>query len=211
MSIKERKERERKEMQDLILNAASEIFKTEGLESISIRKIANSIDYSPAIIYHYFKNKDDIINNLMTRGYGKIVMGLSSISELEDSPEKQLKKMTGQVIDMALQIPEEYKAVQLSSEPDVLAHTASLYKGAAKEKKALGILFRCLKDIYKDMDDDMIELTAQIIWTSIFGLIIKLIVEKDLSEEQRNNLIEHHIRCIIDGMVLGKSLNNQEI
>lgn len=39
------------------------------------------------------------------------------------------------------------------------------------------------------MEDDMVELTAQIIWASIFGLIIKLIIEIDISEEQRNKLL----------------------
>ena len=48
---------------------------------------------------------------------------------------------------------------------------------------------------------ERIELTAQVIWASIFGLIIRLIIEKDLPDEQRQNLIEHHINIVIDGMI----------
>lgn len=208
MSIKERKEREKLEMQELILNAASEIFKTEGLDKLSIRKIASKIDYSPAIVYHYFEDKEDIISHMMRRGYGKIVEGLTSVPSYEDTPEKKLKAMTRQIIHMALKMPEEYSAVQLNTSPGVLQHTASLFKGAAHKKPALEILFKCLKDIYTDMDDDKLELTAQIIWTSTFGIIMKLIIEKDLSEEQQNNLIEHHIKCIIDTMIFGNPLNS---
>lgn len=208
MSIKERKERERKEMQELILNAATEIFKEEGLENLSIRKIANKIEYSPAIIYHYFKDKDEIINHLMRRGYGKIVEGLSFIPQSIVEPEKVLKELTVKLIEMALEIPEEYKIIQLSNASSILEHTSSLFKGASKEKPALAILSKCLKNIYKEMDDNLIELTAQIIWTSTFGLIIKLITEKNIPMEQRNNLIDHHIRCIIDSMILGKPLGN---
>lgn len=209
MSIKDRKERERKEMQELILNAATEIFKEEGLENLSIRKIASRIEYSPAIIYHYFQDKDEIINHLLKKGYGRIVEGLSSVPQSTEDPEKMLKELTLKVIEMALQIPEEYKIIQLSTSPNILEYTSSLFKGATKEKTALGILFQCLKSIYKDMEDDQIELTAQIIWTSTFGLIIKLIIEKDISVEQRNNLINHHIKCIIDSMIFGKSLETK--
>jgi hypothetical protein len=58
------------------------------------------------------------------------------------------------------------------------------------------------------MDEDKLELTAQIVWTSIYGLIIKLIIEKNISIEQRNNLIDHLIRCIIDAMIFGKPLES---
>ncbi len=58
MSIKERKERERDERRELILNAANEIIKTEGIDNLSIRKIANKIEYSPTIIYYYFNSKE---------------------------------------------------------------------------------------------------------------------------------------------------------
>lgn len=209
MTIKDRKERERIKMQELILNAAADIFKTEGLDSLSIRKIAGKIEYSPAIIYHYFQDKDDIVNSLMRRGYGKIVEGLSSMPKSDVKPEKKLKDMTRKVIDMALQMPEEYSAVHLSTSPSILAHSSSLFKGAAQKKQALGILFDCLKEIHGEMDDDTAELTAQIIWTSTFGLIIKLITEKDIPEEQRNILINHHIRCIIDSMILGVPLSKK--
>jgi hypothetical protein len=51
MGIAERKEREREEVKDLILNAAREIFLAEGYENTSMRKIASKIEYSPGIIY----------------------------------------------------------------------------------------------------------------------------------------------------------------
>ena len=79
MSTDERKEREREKRKELILNAAEEIIISEGIDNISIRKIANKIEYSPAIIYYYFKNKDEIINSLMTKGYKRILSTLTSV------------------------------------------------------------------------------------------------------------------------------------
>jgi AcrR family transcriptional regulator len=205
MGIKERKERERDEHRELILTAASEIITDEGFENLSIRKIAKKIEYSPAIIYHYFHDKDDIINHIMKKGYQKIVSALSSVPASVDIPLQRLKELTQKYIDAALQMPDEYMAVLLNKSPDILKYTSSLFKGASGQKPALGILTQCLKDIYKDKDtdDSLIELTAQIISTATFGLIIRLIIEKEIGEEQREKLIEHYIEVMVDGMVLG--------
>ena len=209
MTINERKEREREEMRELILNAANGIIKTEGINGLSIRKIAKIIDYSPAIIYHYFSDKDAIINHIMKEGYGKIIHALTSVKIPRDEPEKRLKELTRSYINAALEMSEEYKFVQLNSSPEILKYTASLFKGASSEKPALAILFQCLKDIFKNknMDDSAIELIAQIISTATFGLIVKLIIE-NVDDFQKTILIEQHMKCIIDGMVLGKTLNN---
>jgi len=209
LGVKERKKRERDQRRELILNAANEIMQKEGIDNISIRKIANKIEYSPAIIYHYFQDKDDIINHLMKTGYQKIVSGLSSVLADGDTPEELLKKLTRTYIEVALQMPDEYKSVQLSNSPGILEYTSSLFAGASEKKPALKILFQCLKEIYKgkNADDKVLELTAQVIATSTFGLITRLILEKDLiSEEQKEKLINHYIKCIVEGMVLSKPL-----
>ena len=210
MGSKERKERERMEKQELILNTAAEIMKKDGIDNISIRKIAHRIEYSPAIIYHYFRDKNEIIGHLMKRGYQKILDGLASAQNTTDDPQEKLRQMTRNYIEVSLQMSDEYKAVQLNSTPGVVAQTASLFKGAAAKKPALKILFQGLKEIYRDrdIDDSVIELTAQIIAASTFGLIIRLIMEQDLiSEEQKTNLIDHFIRITVDGMVLGNTLD----
>ncbi len=213
MGIKERKERERDERRELILNAASEIVASEGTDNLSVRKIASKIEYSPSIIYHYFQDKDDIQNHLMARGYQKIISALASVQVPPDQPAQRLRVMTRQYIEAALQMPDEFKAVQLSSSTAVLAFTASMFQGASEKKPALRILHQSLKELLKEenMDESTIELTAQIIAASTLGLIIKLILENGIGEEQREKLIEHYIRCIIDGMLLKKSLSSRQL
>lgn len=206
MGIKERKERERDHRCELILNAAGEIIATEGLDSLSIRKIANKIEYSPSIIYHYFRDKEDIINNLMKKSYQKIVGAIAQAGASGDEPAQKMRDMLRNYIRLALQMPDEYRTIMLGSSPGLLEHTSVLFKGAALKRPALGMLCQCLKEIYKDTDQYLIELTAQILWAATFGLIIRLLIEKGISEEQRANLIEHHVNLVIDGMVLREPL-----
>src|SRR5262245_50420759 len=69
MGIKERQERDREAVRRAILDAARDLFVTEGYRNISIRKIAERIEYSPAAIYSYFPSKDDIFFALAEEGF----------------------------------------------------------------------------------------------------------------------------------------------
>ena len=192
-----RREREIEAMRELIIYAAKEIIAKEGFDNLSIRKIANKIEYSPSIIYHYFKDKDEILNTVMKIGYMKIINAVSKSDTENLAPADKLKKMTKDYIAEALKMPEEFMAAQLNQSPQALKHTSTLYSGASKEKPALIELGKCLKGIYSSIDDDQIELKSQMIAVSTLGLIMKLIVEKDLDDEQRQKLINGFIEEVV--------------
>src|SRR5919204_2950669 len=69
MGIKERQERDREAVRRAILDAARDLFISEGYDHVSIRKIAERIEYSPAAIYGYFPSKDDIFFALAEEGF----------------------------------------------------------------------------------------------------------------------------------------------
>jgi AcrR family transcriptional regulator len=69
VGVKERQEREREAVARAILDAARELFVAEGYQNVSIRKIAERIEYSPAAIYGYFPSKDDIFLALAEEGF----------------------------------------------------------------------------------------------------------------------------------------------
>jgi len=176
-----------------------EIITSEGIDNLSIRKIATKIEYSPGIIYHYFKDKDEIINYIMVKGYKRILSTLTAIKLSDKKPKEKLMEGLKNYILMALSIPLEYKTIMLSSSPDILKHTSVLFKGAGEKREAISMLCEILKDIYRESpkEESYIELTAQVLWSSIFGLIIRIISEEDLSETQINMLIEHHVNLLI--------------
>ena len=70
--------------------------------------------------------------------------------------------------------------------------------GAAEQRKAITMLCECLSSFdLTETREEAIELTAQVIWSAAFGLIMRLVVEKDLTEEQ----IEALISCYLDSLV----------
>jgi AcrR family transcriptional regulator len=69
MGIRERQHRERQAVRRAILDAARDLFVHQGYGNVSIRKIADRIEYSPAAIYGYFTSKDDIFFALAEEGF----------------------------------------------------------------------------------------------------------------------------------------------
>jgi len=72
MGTKERQDRERQAVTAAILDAARQLFLVEGYANVSIRKIAERIEYSPAAIYSYYASKDDIFLALANEGFHRL-------------------------------------------------------------------------------------------------------------------------------------------
>jgi AcrR family transcriptional regulator len=84
VGVKERQEREREATSRAILDAARDLFVAEGYNNVSIRKIAERIEYSPAAIYSYFSSKDDIFLALAEEGFR--MMATSAQCSRENDP-----------------------------------------------------------------------------------------------------------------------------
>lgn len=90
MGTRERQDRERQAVTDSILDAARDLFIAEGYQSVSIRKIAERIEYSPAAIYSYFASKDDIFLALAAEGFHRLDDKVQSAMET-DSPLENVR------------------------------------------------------------------------------------------------------------------------
>jgi AcrR family transcriptional regulator len=87
MGINERQDRERQAVRHGILEAARELFTTEGYRNVSIRKIAERIEYSPAAIYSYFPSKDDIFFALAEEGFRRLDLKIRDLPPSDDPLE----------------------------------------------------------------------------------------------------------------------------
>ncbi len=88
MGIRERHDRERLAVRQSILDAARDLFVAEGYRNVSIRKIAERIEYSPAAIYSYFPSKDDIFFALAEEGFRRLDAKVRGVPEIDDPVER---------------------------------------------------------------------------------------------------------------------------
>jgi AcrR family transcriptional regulator len=89
MGTKERQQRERDRIRQAILAAARELFVSDGYRNVSMRKIAERIEYSPAAIYSYFPSKDDIFFALAEEGFRLLSeLGMAAAQKATDPRER---------------------------------------------------------------------------------------------------------------------------
>ena len=92
MGTKERQQRERDRLSDAILTAARELFVAEGYRNVSMRKIADRIEYSPAAIYSYFPSKDDIFFALAEEGFQKMALHIGAAVQPATEPLDRIRR-----------------------------------------------------------------------------------------------------------------------
>ena len=93
MASKDRILRQKEETRKNILDAAYTIAKEEGWNGLSMRKIADRIEYTAPIIYEYFSNKEAILSELTGRGFNMLSRELEKAKAKSENPEEQLEAM----------------------------------------------------------------------------------------------------------------------
>jgi AcrR family transcriptional regulator len=107
MGSEERKEREKLEMQEKIIKTAMKLFIKEGIENVSMRKIADKIEYSPGAIYSYFKDKGEILHAIHTEGF-EMLYALQKSLDTISNPYERLSKMGKLYMQFAFDNPDYY-------------------------------------------------------------------------------------------------------
>ncbi len=102
-----KKEADRNKMRGLVLDTAMKLFLKEGYERVTLRAIAREMDYSPGIIYWYFKSKNDILFALHAMGFERLDAKQQELQTTKD-PWKRLLKRGEIYLDFALKNPEYY-------------------------------------------------------------------------------------------------------
>ena len=109
MGVRERQVRDKELFRSRILDAARDLIHENGYEKLTIRKIADRIEYSPMSLYNHFADKDDILVALAREGFAKIGKALPKPGS--GDPLAVLRKAMLQYIDFGLKHPDEYELV----------------------------------------------------------------------------------------------------
>ena len=93
MGIRERREREKQGLRQDILAAALEIAAHEGWQAVTMRKVAELIEYSPPTLYEYFDSKDAILQGLVHEGFSKMVAQMRAALTTTTNPQERLVQL----------------------------------------------------------------------------------------------------------------------
>ena len=112
MSIKARRERQKQATREGILSAALQIARSEGWAAVTVRHVAELIEYSPPIIYEYFVNKDALLVELQERGFTLLVARMQQSSSSEENARNRVLEMGDAYLCFAYEQPELYRLIR---------------------------------------------------------------------------------------------------
>ncbi|WP_144153875.1 TetR/AcrR family transcriptional regulator [Paraburkholderia sp. BCC1885] len=110
MGINERKNREKQALRERILEAAQRIVIREGFAALSMRKIADAIEYSPATLYLYFASRDEIARALCAQGYAQLLAGFEPLAQIAD-PAERLRALARAYVAFGVAHPQTYRLI----------------------------------------------------------------------------------------------------
>lgn len=197
MSISSRKEREKAEMRRLILSAAHDIFKEKGYDGLNIRSIAERIEYSPATIYLYYKDKNEIFYALQYEAAAAKRDHLLPAAGIAD-PWERLIEFGRLYVDFGMKHPDWYDLLFLTRAPmEHLENQECWALGMATHAFFLETVKACVEARYfKSTDAETIAFT---LWCHAHGLVSLFVRERMrmYPVEQRAELAKQSFAMIV--------------
>ncbi len=191
MGIKERKERDRKEMKQAILNAALKLFVQKGYDNVSLRKIGAEIEYSAATIYLYFDDKDEIFFELHNMGFSEFYTRQQKLQTISD-PKERLIEHAYEYIKFARENPEYYDIMFIANSPAKKIKQFANWELGTRTYELLKLNIAQCKEIgmFKGYPVDVVAFS---LWSFVHG-VSSLLVRKRLTLIQ-----DEVIKTLIDG------------
>jgi AcrR family transcriptional regulator len=199
LGIAERRERERQDVRRRILDAARDLFMREGYERVTMRRIADAIEYSPTTIYLHFEDKDALVNALCAEEFQQLLDAFAAAPPPAD-PVDGIRQLGLAYARFGLQNPYHYRFMFMTpihSDHEVSAPGAEAYRMLRRQVEGA-----VAAGMFVDLPVDTI---AQVLWASLHGAVSLLITYRpdqfphapaaaDLLEQTMQNTVRGLLR-----------------
>jgi len=171
MGITERRERQRAELRDLILEAAGRIIADEGYAALTMRKIADAIEYSPATIYLHFESRDQIALELVRDGFAALLEHMAP-ALAEADPLERLKAIGRCYIDFSRRRPQTYRLIFMEDERFADQVMSRMPDHDDPDADAFNLLAKTVQELidagrFRPLDASLI---AGLLWAALHGI-----------------------------------------
>jgi AcrR family transcriptional regulator len=199
MGVAQRREREKKALRREILSAARELFAKEGYESVSMRRIAEKIEYSPTTIYLYFHDKRELISEICDEAFKLMLKRLERATGASEDPVASLKAGLRAYVDFGVQHPEHYRVALMTphEEKDKPIEDSEGWTAFQSLIQGVG---RCV-EAGRFREEDVLA-ASQVLWTTVHGVTSLLITHGDCFPwVDKDRLIDLTIDNAVRGML----------
>ena len=200
-----RREREKEQLRQTILDAARELFVNEGYENVQMRRIADKIEYSPTTIYLYFKDKTELLFAICDETFAKLSKKLASINQEGGDPVEGLRRGCRAYIDFGLKHPNHYKLTFINHPGLRLDKDKEHYlRKGSKGMETFNYMCRAVQACVEQnrLRETDVDAISQMLWAVMHGITALLITKPDFPWVKKDKLIELTINSTIDGLLV---------
>lgn len=193
MGITERKEREKQERKALILEAATKMFLEDGFDKTSLRNIAEQIEYSPATIYLYYKDKNELFYAIQEQGFELLLKEFSKTNKIKD-PFQKLIAVGKAYLHFAEKNPEYYDLMFIMRAPMLHIEKEDSWDCGMQSFYFLHqVVTDCIAQ--KKIKSNNADIASIAIWSFAHGLAALYIRDrfKNMKDVKINNLMEQEL------------------
>jgi AcrR family transcriptional regulator len=167
-----RRVRQKEETRARILDAARELFVENGVEATTMRAIAARIEYTPTAIYHHFRDKEALIEELCYHDFRALAAALVRIGEIPD-PLERIKRMGLAYADFGFENRSQYRFLFMTQTQHETLETR--IERNNPEQDAYGFLVMTVKEglskgLFRPEFQDEHQL-AQLFWSGLHGMV----------------------------------------
>jgi AcrR family transcriptional regulator len=170
----ERRERERSELKTRILDAARELFAEQGYDAVTMRKIAERIEYSPTAIYFHFRDKQALLQELCDTDFGNLAHEFQKIARISD-PVDRLRHIGRAYVSFATTHPNHYRLMFMTPHPSGMRADDSRIRRGNPEEDAYAFLRATAEQaiaegrLRRELADP--DLVSQMVWSGTHGVV----------------------------------------
>jgi AcrR family transcriptional regulator len=204
MGIKQRHEREREAVRRAILDAARDLFVREGYANVSIRKIAERIEYSPAAIYGYFPSKDDIFFALAEEGFRLLYGDPARFAEIDVLPPlERIRTIFWRLYEFSTEHPQYFALMFVDRTVPRISREYERFQFARQMKERLiQQIERCARDGFLPRDIPP-GAAFRLLSTGLIGVAVLRLSERLGPDEDADAMARDALEVAIAGLRSG--------
>lgn len=165
-----RRDREKAATRRRILEAARELFTTEGYAQTSMRRIAEQIGYTATALYHHFADKDALLNELCINDFRALSEALRQMDHQVPDPIARIRLMGQNYVKFALSHPQQFRFMFLIERPIVGPEIVTIDPAEDGYSFLLNNVREGLRQSRFRPEFADPEMLAQVLWSGVHGL-----------------------------------------
>ncbi len=209
MGTKERQVRERTKVRQAILDAARDLFVKQGFEHVSIRKIAERIEYSPAAIYSYFPSKDDIFFALAEEGFRLLCgdyLAQPEILPAGADPLDKIRHVVWHFYEFSVEYPEHFALMFLDRTVPRLGTQYELFPMLVEMKRRFAEVIRIATEQGHFPAGSNPHAISRVLMTTVLGVATARLCNRMGGREGGDALARDMIEVVLAGVKSGVTL-----